>query len=259
MERLVQSKWVRWNTLKESKESHVNDGMVRYPKRFCNQDLSAGAIDAFRGAMDEDHIGEFQVVNEDGLIYTFGIPVLVRNQVECSFSIPHGITPSSGALEDYKVVMADAPAIGKYLAGHQTIEEVLEDHESDIITGRIVEPAIATSYLLTSIVSPDYVDLTLDGPTEDDLGTWVKFEYVKDFEKVRPPVGSSTGVHSGAITSLKATRQTQGMTWAPSPMERRRCIVWHPSKRGPTSQSSMAALGPPMEKELPISMLLPTG
>ena len=44
-----------------------------------------------------------------------------------------------------------------------------------------MEPAIATSYLLTSIVSPDYVDLTLDGPSEDDLGTWVKFEYVKDF------------------------------------------------------------------------------
>ena len=122
MERVVQSKWVRWNTLKESKESHVNDGMVRYPKRFCNQDLSAGAIDAFRGAMDEDHIGEFRS-SRRRLIYTFGIPVLVRNQVECSFSIPDGITPSSGALEDYKAVMAHAPAIGKYLAGHQTIEE----------------------------------------------------------------------------------------------------------------------------------------
>src|SRR5690606_30300725 len=37
----------------------------------------------------------------------------------------------------------------------------------------------AHSYLLTEVLSPDYVDLTGDGPTDDDLGYWVKFNYIK--------------------------------------------------------------------------------
>ncbi|MEP7219112.1 MAG: hypothetical protein ABI876_09360, partial [Bacteroidota bacterium] len=37
----------------------------------------------------------------------------------------------------------------------------------------------ATMHLLTSITSPDYKDLTYDGPTPDDLGGYTKFNYVR--------------------------------------------------------------------------------
>lgn len=40
-------------------------------------------------------------------------------------------------------------------------------------------PAYAHSYLLTAIVSPDYVDVTGDGLSDDDYGNYTKFEYEK--------------------------------------------------------------------------------
>jgi hypothetical protein len=40
-------------------------------------------------------------------------------------------------------------------------------------------PKYAHSYLLTSILGPDYVDVTNDGVTRDDQGYWVKFTYQK--------------------------------------------------------------------------------
>ncbi|WP_431212115.1 hypothetical protein ACQ86N_41215 [Puia sp. P3] len=40
-------------------------------------------------------------------------------------------------------------------------------------------PAYAHSFLLTGILSPDYVDVTGDGISDDDLGDAVKFNYSK--------------------------------------------------------------------------------
>lgn len=43
----------------------------------------------------------------------------------------------------------------------------------------ITTPAYAHTYLLTSVLSADYQDLTGDGPTDDDLGTYTLFNYKK--------------------------------------------------------------------------------
>ncbi len=47
-------------------------------------------------------------------------------------------------------------------------------------------PPYAHSYLLTSIVGPDYVDVKNDGVTEDDLGYWVKFTYQRTASGASP-------------------------------------------------------------------------
>jgi hypothetical protein len=49
--------------------------------------------------------------------------------------------------------------------------------EGDQYFNRITTPAYAHSYLLTSVLSSDYQDLKGDGPSDDDLGTYTKFEY----------------------------------------------------------------------------------
>ncbi|MBN9286252.1 MULTISPECIES: hypothetical protein [unclassified Flavobacterium] len=51
------------------------------------------------------------------------------------------------------------------------------DKEGDQYFNRVTTPAYAHSYLLTSVLSSDYQDLKSDGPTDDDLGTYTKFEY----------------------------------------------------------------------------------
>ncbi len=42
-------------------------------------------------------------------------------------------------------------------------------------------PKYAYSYLLTAMYSADYVDLKGDGPTDDDFGYWVKFNYSRRY------------------------------------------------------------------------------
>lgn len=53
----------------------------------------------------------------------------------------------------------------------------------------VTTPAYAYAYLLTAIVSQDYIDLTGDGLTSDDFGTYTKFNYSKvcDNYKWREP------------------------------------------------------------------------
>ncbi|WP_281309720.1 hypothetical protein [Flavobacterium flavigenum] len=51
------------------------------------------------------------------------------------------------------------------------------DQDGDKYFNRITTPAYAHTYLLTSVLSSDYQDLTDDGPSDDDLGTYTKFEY----------------------------------------------------------------------------------
>ncbi|MEP2936727.1 MAG: hypothetical protein ABJM06_10010 [Gilvibacter sp.] len=48
---------------------------------------------------------------------------------------------------------------------------------SDEYKNIITTPAYAHSYLLSSVLSPDYEDLTNDGPSEDDLGSYTRFNY----------------------------------------------------------------------------------
>jgi hypothetical protein len=38
-------------------------------------------------------------------------------------------------------------------------------------------PAYAHTYLISSVLSPDYEDVTGNGPTDDDMGSYTKFEY----------------------------------------------------------------------------------
>lgn len=175
--RLTQTKWIRWNTRKKSTANFPHDSEIRYPYRFCNQDLDP-VIAGSKTLLEDDQIAEFQVVSEKGLIYTFGIPVLEVGKVDVSFN--HSVEDHSTGLVDYKVVQTKAPKVNTYLnMSGFGLDDALDGFSN--VSGTIRKDPIVTEYLLTSIVSADYVDLTLDGPTEDDLGTWVKFEYEKDF------------------------------------------------------------------------------
>lgn len=51
---------------------------------------------------------------------------------------------------------------------------------------RVKTPAYAHSYLLTSILGPDYVDVTGNGVSADDLGYWVKFTYKCTSDQTSP-------------------------------------------------------------------------
>ena len=122
--------------------------------------------------------------NADGNRYVYALPVYNLNHHEIAYSAPaqpysSGLpatsftTPSDGSEPCYSGNCGSEPDMNG-----------TEEFFSETNLG-----PYAHSYLLTSILGVDYVDLTGDGVTEDDNGYWVKFNYVKTY-------GESNSVNS---------------------------------------------------------------
>ncbi|HWK02988.1 MAG TPA: PA14 domain-containing protein [Puia sp.] len=115
-------------------------------------------VNNFRKA---NHISEIDVLNADGRKYVYGIPVYNLLQKEVSFSVDAGDAGTGLASYDSTQNSTDNQS-GK--TGYYSREEI---------------PAYAHSFLLTGILSPDYVDVTGDGISDDDIGDAVRFDYSK--------------------------------------------------------------------------------
>lgn len=113
------------------------------------------------------HIAEISVINSNGERFTYGKTLYNRCEREVTFSIPHQTEPNGSSL--YTSTTTNNYSDGNALGSHRVGKEKLYS--------KTETPPYAYSYLITSITSPDYVDITNDGPSEDDIGYWVKFSY----------------------------------------------------------------------------------
>ncbi|MES2430941.1 MAG: hypothetical protein V4556_08390 [Bacteroidota bacterium] len=112
------------------------------------------------------HISEIDVLEQTGMRYVYGLPVYSLSQVDYTFSV-------SGK--------PDADNIVSYLSDEPTLDS-RHVAEKSLMEGNVQvqsTPAYASSFLLTGLISPDYVDVDNNGITENDLGTAVKFDYQK--------------------------------------------------------------------------------
>lgn len=125
-------------------------------------------INSYRKA---NHISEIDVLNTDGRKYVYGIPVYNLYQKEVTFSVEKNDGNSTSGLAGYVPGTDNSVANNKGL-DHYFSEEVI--------------PSYAHSFLLTGILSPDYVDVTGDGVTDDDLGDAIKFSYTKTAGAANP-------------------------------------------------------------------------
>jgi hypothetical protein len=128
------------------------------------------------------HISQINVMEADGKRYVYGIPVYNVTQTDFSFSVEnHNNAQLVGDGEMVKYNLPDAGSNSPYLnpAGSNLVDGYVQSTTT---------PAYAHSFLLTGLLSPDYVDVGNDGITEDDMGTAVKFNYSKfDNFKWRTP------------------------------------------------------------------------
>lgn len=108
------------------------------------------------------HISQYTITQDDGQRMVYGIPVYNTTQEEVSFAIPYNAT----ALDK---------GITQYNPGSDNSQNNV--HGKDNYFHRYTTPAYTTGHLLSAILSPDYVDLTNNGISDDDLGTSVKFNY----------------------------------------------------------------------------------
>lgn len=131
------------------------------------------------------HISEITVAQSSGKRMVYGIPVYNTRHDEYSFAIGD---KSKG---DYELMDPNVPGIAK-LQGNLGTKEGKKG--IDHYFHRESKAPYASSYLLSAILSPDYVDKTLDGISDDDLGTAIKFNYSRLDYKYRwrtPYVGAT--------------------------------------------------------------------
>ncbi|MCF6406419.1 hypothetical protein L3C95_26220 [Chitinophaga filiformis] len=132
------------------------------------------------------HISELTVLGDDGRRMVYGLPVYNIKQDEYTFAIkPSG---PNGAF-DNRVIFNTTNGVINHNFG------------TDEYYSRQTQPAYATSYLLTALLSTDYQDMTGDGISDDDAGTAVRFNYskVNGVYKWRSPYEQSRALFNKAL------------------------------------------------------------
>jgi hypothetical protein len=144
-----------------------------------------------------NHISQINVTEADGKRYVYGIPVYNKVQKDFTFSVGGSATVDQNNLVSYN--SADKTSSSPYLdkSSSNNVDGYLQITET---------PAYAHSFLLSGLLSPDYVDVTGDGITEDDLGNAVKFNYTKidELYKWRSP---HTSVNLATFNNGSRTNQ----------------------------------------------------
>ncbi|HNP23448.1 MAG TPA: hypothetical protein PKM63_17395 [Panacibacter sp.] len=154
-------------------------GLNKWGLRNCNKNFTGSGdtlkindtitiekrINSFR---KPNHISEIDVLNPDGRRYVYGIPVYNLLEKDVTASVAASNASVREGLVKYNI---DSSNPIKY--------PDTQDLGRDNYFNKELIPAYAHSYLLTSILSNDYVDITGDGITDDDLGDAIKINYTK--------------------------------------------------------------------------------
>ncbi len=176
---------VSYLTANEAKFAATDQSILTYPVNQegtfapkTNYTLSATPHNRVDNDHKGHHISELSVTDDGGKRMIYGIPVYNLKQEEYSFAIgtEHYPDPTTGTiLGDYTSVN-NLTNDYNFTAG---INRIGDGKGVDNYYHKESKTGYATSYLLTSILSPDYVDKTGDGITDDDQGTAIKFNYSK--------------------------------------------------------------------------------
>jgi hypothetical protein len=110
----------------------------------------------------DESLAEFSITNANGFNYLYGLPVYSKEE----YNINLNVTPkiSNENIRPYIV--------------HENVDENNPANQNTYM-GEYIKDPYATTYLLTQITSPEYIDMGYDGPDEKDFGGWTKFGYRK--------------------------------------------------------------------------------
>ncbi|MES2629821.1 MAG: hypothetical protein V4616_12715, partial [Bacteroidota bacterium] len=114
------------------------------------------------------HTSEIKVTREDGARFHYGLPVYQLTKDEYSFSVNSGNTATQRTTYDAADITTG------------------NNKGMDNFFQKVTTSAYATGYLLTTMVSDDYMDGSNNGPTPDDAGTYVQFNYKRTHDAANP-------------------------------------------------------------------------
>lgn len=191
-----------------SNEIDANSRTQRYKRNpvmsfLTDAELTAGlgvdAIDPNAYAAPGHHIGEITQLGTDGRRYVFGLAAYNHFQEETTFATGKRLNGDAGvtAGDDYGGLISYT---GVNL---NDLISVNNDYGIDNYYSSSTTPAYAHAYMLTSVLSDDYVDSDDEkGPTDDDLGSYVKFGYEKVADyKWRTPMEENAAYRNEGMKS----------------------------------------------------------
>ena len=173
-------------TADEASEYGVDKEISQYSvNQFdCKAVNYKATIQRTAGYRKPHHISEITATNIDGMRYVFGLPTYNTSQEEVSFTL-NG-TPTIDA--DGQVPYVPTTAWGT--------------NGKDGFYEKTVTPAYVTSNLLTAVLSPDYIDIDNNGPSINDVGNYVKFNYINAGSyKWRTPYDATKATFNKAFLS----------------------------------------------------------
>lgn len=157
--------------------SFAMDAYGRYlPDSYISRD------DVSRGMLPH-HISEMSVTTAAGMRYIYGIPSYNTSQKEVSFAKEcNGVEPYYD--DDIKTGLTYYTLEDNSVSNKNGVDNHYESRNI---------PAYARSFMLNAILSDDYVDVGEDGPSDDDIGNYTKFNYSQIEEnRWRSPVQEKT-------------------------------------------------------------------
>lgn len=111
-------------------------------------------------------IGAIMNTNKSGQIYVYATPVNNHIKYETAFRV------DGFATNNFQENLG-------LMTYNSNDAKPSNQQVRDYLYKSTVSPEYATSYLLNAVLSPDYVDVTNNGISDDDMGSYVKFNYSK--------------------------------------------------------------------------------
>lgn len=116
----------------------------------------------------DHHIVMIIATTADGTRYVFGLPAYNKTKREITFATGKTIESTGGAVFD----------ASKNLVNYNTADASISNARGiDNYFDETITPAYVHTWYLTEVLSPDYSDITGNGPSSDDLGGYVVFNY----------------------------------------------------------------------------------
>lgn len=174
---------IRNQTISIITRKELHDGLG-----LCRESASLTAFDPNGSSPAKGHhIAEITALNTSGGRYVYGIAAYNTFQEETTFSVTEGSREADGNI--------------KYTSGGSKPDNSIDNEKGqDHYYSSTIMPAYAHSFLLTAVLSPDYVDSDgIKGPSDGDIGNYTKFGYEKisDYQWRTPMGGDEASYNEG--------------------------------------------------------------
>lgn len=150
----------RVNSIEYYTKDEISDYLVKHV-------VGTNQLDAITYEGENHHLEALSVLKPNGVRYNYFLPAYNESTTKETFAIPGTTTGNPKVIEQ----VDDKPV--EYYA------RVNNGAGADEFYSKEEIPSYAHTFFLTSILSQDYVDIKNDGPTDDDIGSYVKFIYEK--------------------------------------------------------------------------------